>query len=116
MTIIDTLVKSLSLLSALPQTATNGITFVISHPLPPQKRTSKLIWKLGNSQLGTLNAPPVADFLTNNVCLRGPGSKSQAYSCSLCLKASPGVPGQQQQPTHMSSHLPPVRLRFSLEL
>ncbi|MCJ1347713.1 hypothetical protein MMC31_005942 [Peltigera leucophlebia] len=48
MTIIDTLVKSLSLLSALPQTATNG-----------------------NSQLGTLNAPPVADFLTNNPLPQG---------------------------------------------
>ena len=60
-----------------------------------------------------MNAPLVSDFLTNNVRPHGLASKSQTNGHSLCLKAFLGVPGQQQLPTPMSSHLRLVRLHWA---
>lgn len=64
----------------------------------------------GLSLLGTLNAPLITDFLTNNVRhSSAPTYPANADGTSLCRKAFPGAPELQPRPIRMSSHPPRVR-------
>lgn len=58
----------------------------------------------GLSILGTLGAPLIADFLTNNVGIPPPAHRANVDGVSPCPKAFPGVPELQPLPIRMSSH------------